>query len=275
MTGRLAVGREPRGIALSPDGSRLLVGNARSRRRLAHRRQGLEGPEHHPDRRRQPPAGGHQRRRQDGLHRQHEEPRVRHDPEQHRPGLGARPAADARAARRLGAPIATLSLDTQGKAASDAHGVAVSHDEQVPGRQLRRHARGHDLPDRPEAGSPGGPNSSRDLIAPELLKNDGRFRRVALGGRPTELAFAPDGKTLYVANYLADAVQVVDAEAGTTGPDDSPGRAQDARRSPAGARSCFTTRRARTTSGTVATPATATATPTASTSTRSTTAGRT
>ena len=33
-----------------------------------------------------------------------------------------------------------------------------------------------------------------------------------LGGRPTELAFAPDGKTLYVANYLADAVQVVDAE---------------------------------------------------------------
>src|SRR5439155_24263133 len=37
-------------------------------------------------------------------------------------------------------------------------------------------------------------------------------RRVALGGRPTELAFAPDGKTLYVANYLADAVQVVDAD---------------------------------------------------------------
>ncbi len=35
---------------------------------------------------------------------------------------------------------------------------------------------------------------------------------MALGGRPTELAFAPDGKTLYVANYLADAVQVVDAD---------------------------------------------------------------
>ena len=38
-------------------------------------------------------------------------------------------------------------------------------------------------------------NSSRDLISPELLKKDGRYRRVALGGRPTELAFAPDGKT--------------------------------------------------------------------------------
>ena len=36
-----------------------------------------------------------------------------------------------------------------------------------------------------------------------------------LGGRPTELAFAADGKTLYVANYLADAVQVVDADSGT------------------------------------------------------------
>ena len=55
-------------------------------------------------------------------------------------------------------------------------------------------------------------DGSRDLIAPELLKKDGRLRRVELGGRPTELAFAPDGKTLYVANYLADAIQVVDAE---------------------------------------------------------------
>ena len=58
-------------------------------------------------------------------------------------------------------------------------------------------------------------DGSRDLIAAELLNDDGRFRRVALGGRPTELAFAPDGKTLYVANYLADAVQVVDAESAT------------------------------------------------------------
>src|SRR5437763_7212612 len=55
--------------------------------------------------------------------------------------------------------------------------------------------------------------SSRDLIAAELLNDDGRYRRVPLGGRPTELAFAPDRKTLYVANYLADAIQVVDAEA--------------------------------------------------------------
>src|SRR5439155_12472769 len=41
---------------------------------------------------------------------------------------------------------------------------------------------------------------------------DGRYRRVPRGGRPTGLTFAPDGRTLYVANYLADAIQVVDAE---------------------------------------------------------------
>ena len=40
-------------------------------------------------------------------------------------------------------------------------------------------------------------------IAPEAPPASD-VRRVDLGGRPTELAFAPDGKTLYVANYLAD-----------------------------------------------------------------------
>jgi YVTN family beta-propeller protein len=54
--------------------------------------------------------------------------------------------------------------------------------------------------------------AARELIAQELLSGDGRFRRVTTGGRPTELAFAPDGKTLYVANYLSDAVQAIDAE---------------------------------------------------------------
>ena len=107
---------------------------------------------------------------------------------------------------------ATLSLDTQGQAVGDAHGVAVSHDNKYVAvscggthevmifrTDLKR------LPWRS--------NGSRDLIAAELLKKDGRHRRVKLGGRPTELAFAPDGKSLYVANYLADAIQVVDAEA--------------------------------------------------------------
>ena len=106
---------------------------------------------------------------------------------------------------------ATLSLDPRGKAAADAHGVAVSsdgkflavslggtHEVMIFRTDLKR------LPWRVDG--------SRDLIPVELLNSDGRFRRVPLGGRPTEITFAPDGKTLYVANYLADAVQVVDAE---------------------------------------------------------------
>ena len=51
----------------------------------------------------------------------------------------------------------------------------------------------------------------RDVIETELLKDKARFRRVALGGRPTELAFAPDGQTFFVANYLSNSIQVVDA----------------------------------------------------------------
>jgi YVTN family beta-propeller protein len=58
-------------------------------------------------------------------------------------------------------------------------------------------------------------NGARDLMHAELLTNDGRFRRVDTGGRPTELAFAPDGKTLYAANYFTNAVQVIDADTAT------------------------------------------------------------
>ncbi len=156
---------------------------------------------------------------------------------------------------------------------ADAHGVAVSRD----GKYVAVSCGGtHEVmifrTDRKPL--PWRPNSSRDLIAPELLKSDGRFRRVPLGGRPTELAFAPDGKTLYVANYLADAVQVVDAESaklvGTIALG-GPKTLSLVRRGEI----VFHDAATRSTSGTVATPATATATPTAWISTRSTTAART
>ncbi|MEJ7637549.1 MAG: hypothetical protein WKF75_06045 [Singulisphaera sp.] len=104
----------------------------------------------------------------------------------------------------------TLTLDPKGEAVSDAHGVAVGGD----GRFLAVSCGGtHEvLILRADARRlPWRSGGSRDLLPVEMLK-DGRFRRVALGGRPAELAFAADGKTLYIANYLMDAVQVVDAE---------------------------------------------------------------
>jgi YVTN family beta-propeller protein len=109
---------------------------------------------------------------------------------------------------------ATLSLDKQGLAASDVHGTAVSRD----GASLAVSCGGtHEVmlfrtDIRP---LPWRANRSRDLIDPTLLAKDGRFRRVATSGRPTELAFSPDGKALYVANYLEDAVQVIDVESAT------------------------------------------------------------
>ncbi len=212
VTGRLTVGREPRGVALSPDGARLMVGNARSgdvsvidtRKWAVERTIRIDG-----DNVRQVlvAADGktgyvaHMKNRRFATTRNFiDQGWV----------LGQRLT---KVDLDGGSPTyQTLSLDPRGEAAADAHGVAVNRD----GSLLVVGLGGtHELmifrTDRKRL--PWGAERARDLVPPELLKGDGRFRRVALGGRPTELAFAPDGRTLYVANYLADAVQVVDAEA--------------------------------------------------------------
>ena len=49
-----------------------------------------------------------------------------------------------------------------------------------------------------------------DHIDPALLKDQERFHRIELGGRPMGLAIAKDSRTVYVANYLDNSVQVVD-----------------------------------------------------------------
>ena len=104
-----------------------------------------------------------------------------------------------------------LSLDPLGDAAGDAHGMAVGR-----GGSLLAVACGgtHEvmLFDQAKKPLPWKSGVGRDVMAADLLKDKARFRRVKLGGRPTELAFAPNGKTLYVANYLNNAVEVVDTD---------------------------------------------------------------
>jgi YVTN family beta-propeller protein len=212
VTGRLAVGREPRGIALSPDGSRLVVGNARGQSLTILSAADWRVEQTVPisgDNLRQVTIGA------DGKYAYVANMRNRgFATTQNNIDLGW-----VLGQRLTRVPLdgsesfATLSLDPRGKAAADAHGVAVD----AEGRMLAVSSGGtHEVllfqADRKPL--PWQLGRSRDLIAAELL-GDGRFRRVALGGRPTELAFGPDGKTLYVANYLEDAVQVVDTEAGT------------------------------------------------------------
>jgi YVTN family beta-propeller protein len=210
VSGRLTVGREPRGVALSPDGSRLLVGNARSQDVSIIDTRAWKLVQTIPidgDNLRQVTITADGKMGYIANMRNRRFPTTRNNIDL---GwvLGQRLT---RVPLDGSVSYETLSLDTQGKAASDAHGVAVSpdlkhvaiscggtHEVMIFQTDLKR------LPWRP--------NSSRDLIAPELLKKDGRHRRVVVGGRPTELAFAADSKTLYVANYLSDAVQVVDVQ---------------------------------------------------------------
>ena len=210
VSGRLPVGREPRGIAFTPDGTRLLVSNSRSQnvslidvkswtvkcsipmdgdnlRQVAVSADGKTG------------YIANMRNRGFATTRNNIDLGW---------VLGQRLT---RVPLDGSVSYAALSLDTQGKAVSDAHGVAVSRDEKFIAISCggTHEVMIFQTDIKP---LPWRTNGSRDLIAPELLKKDGRHRRVELGGRPTELAFAPDGKTLYVANYLGDSVQIVDAE---------------------------------------------------------------
>src|SRR5262249_56938983 len=43
-------------------------------------------------------------------------------------------------------------------------------------------------------------------------QDDSTFRRVALGGRPTELVVSPDGGRVFVADELSDAISMVDVK---------------------------------------------------------------
>jgi YVTN family beta-propeller protein len=210
VTGRLTVGREPRGLALSPDGSKLLVGNARSQNVSVidtnawqvERTIPVEG-----DNLRQVAVGS------DGL--------TGYVANMKNKGF-ATTSNNIDLGWVLGQRLtrvkldgseayATLSLDPQGRAASDAHGVAVSPDGSLLAVSL---GGTHEvmLFRTDVKPIPWRVNNSRDLIPAELLRQDGRFRRVTTGGRPTELAIAPDGKSLYAANYLGDSVNVIDVE---------------------------------------------------------------
>jgi DNA-binding beta-propeller fold protein YncE len=101
-----------------------------------------------------------------------------------------------------------ISLDPQGKAVGDPHGIALSPDEQT----LVCTASGtHELLVFQLPGLPfqdyGGPG---DHIDAKLLSESQRFSRIPLGGRPMAVRYSMNGDRVYIVNYLLDAVQVVD-----------------------------------------------------------------
>ena len=101
-----------------------------------------------------------------------------------------------------------IALDPRGQAVGDPHGLALSPDEQT----LVCTASGtHELLVFKLPGLPfqdyGGPG---DHIDPALLADRERFDRIPLGGRPMAVRYSKSGDTVYVANYLLNAIQVVD-----------------------------------------------------------------
>ncbi|WP_186776411.1 beta-propeller fold lactonase family protein [Rubripirellula reticaptiva] len=100
------------------------------------------------------------------------------------------------------------SLDEPGLAVADSHDlVLTSGDERLVASSSGTHEllvyRLHDMPFIAE----GGPG---DLIDPQLRFNPQRFNRIEVGGRPMGMAIAKDDRTVFVANYLKNSVQVVD-----------------------------------------------------------------
>jgi YVTN family beta-propeller protein len=212
VTGRVEVGREPRGMAISPDGSKLVVGNSRGRsvsvvdlarfaveRTLPMLAENLRQIAVSPDGRYAYVAAMNNR----GF---------------------ATTASNIDLGWVLGQriervlldgsePAESVSLDPRGDAAGDSHGFAFGD-----GGKLLAVTNGgtHDLMliREDKKTLPWSNGVGRDLMPANLIQDKTRFRRLILGGRPTELAFAPDGITLYVANYLSNAIQVVDTLAG-------------------------------------------------------------
>jgi cytochrome c peroxidase len=103
-----------------------------------------------------------------------------------------------------------MALDIKGRAVGDPHGLAFA----PTARWLALTASGTQelllLDTRAIPWNSGDPG---DFLDPALEKDNG-FRRISLGGRPMALAFRAHEDVAVIANYLLDAVQVVDVQAG-------------------------------------------------------------
>jgi cytochrome c peroxidase len=101
---------------------------------------------------------------------------------------------------------AQLGLDKRGDAVGDAYASATS----PRGEWLLVTCGGtHELLIFRQPAIPWPPADPGDFIPDELLGDDKRFRRLELGGRPLGVEFI-DAKTAIVANYLLNALQVID-----------------------------------------------------------------
>jgi DNA-binding beta-propeller fold protein YncE len=104
-----------------------------------------------------------------------------------------------------------IALDTRGQAVGDPCAVAFS----ARGDQLAVAAAGtHELLLFQAAALPWTGGDPGDFIDSGLEIDEGKYRRVPLGGRPLAVQFVEASDQAVVANYLLDAVQIVDTQTG-------------------------------------------------------------
>jgi DNA-binding beta-propeller fold protein YncE len=206
VTGRIDVGRWPRHLALSPDDKRLIVGTSGDRgitlvdcseRKAIHKEHfvGLNI--------------GHFAVTNEGRHA-------------YFPWMVYRNNAITPGNIRLGWVLASriarvrldeasrreaMSLDPQGQAIADVHGMALTSDD---ARLVVSASGTHELLVYQTEGLPLKDYGGSDHVDPALLKDKDRFDRIQIGGRPMGLRIAKDDRTAFVADYLDNAVKVVD-----------------------------------------------------------------
>lgn len=206
---QVEVGSEPWHVALSPDGQRLAVGNVRSQDITVLDAASLEVS--HVVRLRGRNVR-HLAFSPDGAwaYAPHISERGRPVTKENIDNGWITASRLSRAPMKKAGPREAIALDPRGRAVGDADGVAVSPD----GNLIAVTAGGtHELLllrlPLPFVAY-GGP---ADHIEPSLLNDPTRFRRVPLGGRPLGVSFTPDGGRVVVANYLLNAVQIVEVRA--------------------------------------------------------------
>jgi mono/diheme cytochrome c family protein len=102
-----------------------------------------------------------------------------------------------------------LALDTRGKAVGDPDGIAFSDD----GKWLAVSGSGtHEVLLMEADAIPWNSGDPGDFIDFRLAENTGKLHRILVAGRPMALCFLPGSNQLAVANYLLDAVQIVDVK---------------------------------------------------------------
>lgn len=210
---RWSAPREPRRLALSPDGQALVAVSSRSAQvycwdtksgKLLWERQLLDGFNLHgltfsPDGKEVLIPHSHDRTRaiskrniEEGWAIDNRLSRLTRSPEEQ-------------------IPYWQIALDSRGEAVGDPCAVAFS----AAGDWLAVAAGGtQELVILQAAALPWSPGEPGDLLESSLAVDETKFRRVALGGRPVAVQFRETGNQVAVANYLRDAIQLVDVRAG-------------------------------------------------------------